>query len=125
MENKVRIDCNGEKFIRVPIYLEDCVHITSTLEDFDGDVQKWKNAVYDMFRWDMTYSFAHKIDLIDSRSSGVFILIIAKPSYEKNIIETMEDNGFRNIKSHHEYIGSIECTEIPEDIMMDMAIVDY
>jgi hypothetical protein len=114
-----------EKMARVAVYMEDAVYITSCLNDFDGGVQKWKNAVYDMFRWDMTYSFAYKIDVIESRSSGVFILLICRPKFEESIVATMEDNGFRNIKVRHEDVGHIECTEFPEDMLIDFAIVDY
>lgn len=113
-----------EKKARVLVYAEDALYITSTLNDFDGDVQKWKNAVYEMFRWDMGYSFAHKIDVVESRSSGVFILLICKPKFEKSIVETMKDNGFRNIKVRHDDIGVIECTEFPDDMLIDFAIVD-
>lgn len=113
------------KHARVDCYMEDALYITSNLNDFDGDVQKWKNAVYEMFRWDMGYSFAHKIDLIDSRSSGVFILLICRPKFEQSIVDTMEDNGFRNIKVRHENIGAIECTEFPEDMLIDFAEVVY
>ena len=114
-----------EKKAKVNVYTEDAVHIWAYLNDFDGDVQKWKNAVYDLFRWNMTYSFAHKIDVIESRSSGVFVSIIAKPAYENNILAVMEDDGFRNVVAKHEDIGTIECTDLPEDMLIDFAIVDY
>ncbi len=114
-----------EKKARVDVYMKDAVYIASYLNDFDGSVQDWKNAVYEIFRWDMTYGFAHQIDVKESCSSGVFVYIIAKPSYEKNILETMEDLGFRNTISRHEDIGTIECTEFPEDMLIDFAIVEY
>lgn len=114
-----------EKKARVNVYMEDTVHVWSHLEDFDGDVAKWKNAIYELFRYDMTWSFAHKIDVIDSRSSGVFVSIISKPAFEESLLDTMHDLGFRNIKSEHEDIGAIECTELPEDMLVDFAIVNY
>ena len=105
--------------------MEDAVHVVSYLSDFHGDVQKWKNAVYELFRWDMTYGFAHKIDVIENRSSGVFVSIVCKPSYEKWLMESMPIWGFINAKARHENIGSIECTDLPDDMLVDFAIVEY
>lgn len=106
------------------VYTEDAVRITAHLNDFVGTTNEWKIAVYEMFRWDMTWSFAHKIDVIESRGSGVFLSMIIKPPFEKSVKETMEDLGFRNIVSYHENIGSIECTDLPEDMLIDFAIVE-
>ena len=123
--SKMKYGYDGEKYATVDVYFEDAVRISAYYEDFDGDVKKWKNAVYEMFRWNMTYSFANKIDVLESRSSGVFLLIFANPKFEKNIVETMEDLGFRNIRAEHEDIGVIECTTLPEEALIDFAIVDY
>lgn len=114
-----------KKKARVYIYAEDAVHIVSHLNDFVGNVQEWKNAVYELFRYDMTWSFAHKIDVIESRSSGVFVSIIAKPAYEKSILGTMEDLGFRNTVARHDDIGWIECTDLPEEMLFDYVYVAY
>ena len=114
-----------ERKARVNVYMEDSVSIVAHYKDFDGNLQKWKDAIYDLFRWDMTWSFAHKIDLIDSRQNGVFVSMSIKPSFERSVVETMEDLGFREIKATHEDIGAIECTDLPEDMLIDFAIVDY
>ena len=113
------------KSARVYVYTEDAVHIVSHLNDFTGNVQEWKNAVYELFRYDMTWSFAYKIDVIESRSSGVFVSIVARPAYEQSILDTMEDLGFRNTVAKHEDIGWIECTDLPEDMLVDFVIVEY
>lgn len=114
-----------EKHARVNLYTEDAVLITSHWKDFKGELQDWRNAIYDLFRWDMTYSYAHKIDVIESRKNGVFVSLRIKPKFEGSIIGTMEDLGFGGIESTHEDIGTIECTELPEDMLLDFAIVEY
>ena len=55
----------------------------------------------------------------------MFVSMSIKPSFERSVIETMEDLGFREIKATHEDIGAIECTDLPEDMLIDFAIVDY
>ena len=124
-ENRMRIDCNGEKYAKVAVYLEDTVYITANLNDFDGDVQKWKLAFYELWRYQMTWHFAHEISVFDNSRSGVFVRIICKPSYEKCILGTMEELGFRNIHTEHDNIGTIECSELPEEMLIDFAVVDY
>lgn len=114
-----------ERHAKVDVYARDAVFVTAYLKDFDGDVQKWKNAVYELFRYDMTCSFAYKIDVNENRSNGVFVSITAKPAYEIWLMETMPILGFCNAKAQHESIGSIECTELPDDMLFDFAIVDY
>ena len=114
-----------ERKARVNVYMKDSVLVVSHLKDFVGTTAEWKNAIYELFRYDMTWSFANKIDLIDSRSSGVFVRINCRPAYEDQLLETMQDLGFRNITHTHEDIGAIECTDLPEDMLIDFAIVDY
>ena len=115
----------SEKKARVNLYTEDAVLITSHWRDFKGELQDWRNAIYDLFRWDMTYSYAHKIDVIESRKNGVFVSLRIKPEFEESVVETMKDLGFCKIKATHEEIGTIECTELPDDMLIDFAIVDY
>lgn len=114
-----------EKKARVNVYMEDAVHIVSFLNAFDGNVSEWKNAVYDLFRWDMTWSYAYKIDVIENRKNGVFVSLVIKPSFETSVVDTMTDLGFREVKTYHEDIGHIECTDLPEDMLIDFAIVDF
>lgn len=114
-----------ERKARVDVYVEQYAHIVSHLSDFDGDTQKWKNAVYDLFRWNMTYSYAYKINVNESRSRGVFVCIYCRPKFEEPLLDTMEDLGFRNTKATHEDFGTIECTEFPEDMLLDFVVVDY
>lgn len=114
-----------ERKARVNVYMEKSLLVTAKWSDFDGDVQQWKDAIYELFRYQMTWSFAHQIELIDSRNSGVFVSIHCRPAYKENLLDTMEDLCFRNVNVTSEEIGVIECTDLPEDMLIDFAIVGY
>lgn len=114
-----------DKKARVYVYAEDAISVTATLNDFNGTVQEWKIAFYELWRYQMTWHFAHKISVHDSRGSGVYVCVLCKPAYEKNIVDTMESIGFRNVKVQHEDIGTIECTDFPDDMLIDFVAVDY
>lgn len=114
-----------DKHARVPVYEEDAVYVTASLEAFDGDVAKWKLMVYEVFRFQMTWHFAHRIDLYDYRNGGVYINLLCKPAYEKNVIDTMKDLGFVDVKAEHQKIGTIESTDMPEDMLYDYVYIDY
>lgn len=114
-----------DKYYKVPVREEDAISITSFLSDFDGDVTAWKVGVYELFRWDMTYSFAYKIHVYESRNDGVFVRVIAKPEYEEAIKETMEDIGFRKISLCHEKIGIIDPLDVPEEAYWPLVDLDY
>ena len=113
-----------EKKAMVNVITEDAVNITATLESFIGTTAEWKVAVYELFRYQMTWSFAHRIDVRENRH-GVFVNLLVKPDYEKNVLATMESLGFRNVAASHEDIGWIECTDLPEDMLLDYVYIDY
>ena len=112
------------KKARVTVYEHDAVRISAYLKDFAGITSEWKIAVYEMFRWQMTWGFAYKIDVIESNDSGVFLTMLIKPAFEKSVLETMENYGFTNIISLPDSIGTIECTDLPNDMLIDFAVVD-
>lgn len=114
-----------DKKARVNVWMEDALNVSATLNDFDGDVQKWKLTFYELWRYQMTWHFAYRISVHDRRNGGVYVCILCKPAYEKNIVETMESLGYRNIIVEHENIGTIECTDLPEDMLIDFVDVDY
>ena len=114
-----------EKTVKVNVHSEDAVLITADLTHFNGDVQSWKSAVYELFRCNMTWSFAHEIDVRESNKDGVFVSLIIKPEFEKNALAAMEDLGFKDAVAHHEDIGWIECTDMPNDMLLDYVYIDY
>lgn len=119
-----------EKKIKVDICLEDAVCISSRLSDFKSDgihdeAQKWKYAIYQLFRFDMTWGFAHKIEVRENNTTGVFVRLTIKPAYEEQTLELMEILGFRNMQVDHEEIGRIDCTDLPDGALLDYVYVDY
>ena len=114
-----------EKKLRVNVYLEDSARICSHLKDFKGTVEDWKNAVYELFRFNMTYSVAYRIDVLESRTSGVFVSLTINPEYEENVDLFMKSLGFTGITIEHEDIGKIDCTDLPDDALIDYVEIEY
>lgn len=109
---------------RVWVYTDEAFLVTARLDDFRGGLQVWKEALYEMFRWNMTYNFAHRIDVREDRETGVYVSLLIRPAYKRNVVETMESLGFNPVVAS-ETIGTIECTELPEDMLVDYIRVDY
>lgn len=114
-----------EKKARVNVYAKEAVTIYAYWKDFDGDIQKWKNSIYEMFRWDMTYGYAHDILVYESNECGAYIRLIIKPSFEDSVIDTMDYLGFKELKVTHDEVGVIECTDLPSDALYDIIVIDY
>lgn len=113
-----------EKKARVNVYAKEAVTIYAYWKDFDGDIQRWKNSIYDMFRWDMTYGYAHDILVYESNESGAYIRLIIKPPFTEPVLETMQELGFNNLRVTHDEIGTIECTDLPEDMLYDIVVIE-
>ena len=113
-----------EKKARVNVYAEEAVTIYAYWKDFDGDIQKWKNSIYEMFCWDMTCGYAHDILVYESNKCGVYIRLIIKPAFEDAVLGTMDSLGFKELKVTHDGVGAIECTDLPEDMWFDYVYID-
>ncbi len=113
-----------EKKARVNVYAKEAVTIYAYWKDFDGDTQKWKNSIYEMFRWDMTYGFAHDILVYESNASGAYIRLIIKPAFKECVVETMENLGFKELRISDSEIGAIDCTDLPDDMWYDIVVID-
>lgn len=100
--------------IKVNVFTENTVEITARLTDFAGDVQSWKNAVYELFRMNMTWDCAYRIEVNENRN-GVFVRVVAKPAFEKNIRSFMTNAGFGSLNVSKEQIGIIGCDEVELD----------
>lgn len=92
------------------------------LEDFDGTVEQWKERFYDLWRWQMSYNFAYKINLIDHlQYGGVELQIWCKKQYSKSVREIMEDYGYK-IYQTAKNIGVLYYDDDLEDI--DLVYMD-
>ena len=107
------------------IKVKDAVRIEASYADFNGDLNKWEDSFYQLWRLQLTWRFAYRITLEETRQ-GVYVCLLVKPSYRDNAVETMDSFGYKNILTFHENIGVIE---YPSDELLDMEIeqieVDY
>ena len=72
----------------------------------------------------MTWSFAHKIEVRDSRK-GVFLDMLIKPAYRKQLLETMEDLGYKKISENTEFIGEVFALEHDELEDITELVLEY
>lgn len=105
---------------RVPIYGEDAVRVTANYKDFDGNISQWRDTFYELWRYQMTWSFAYEIEVIEGRD-GVFVSILSKPDFEKNIVETMGALGYGNVKHYAEKVGVVESLDVGD---YDTVVID-
>lgn len=97
-----------EKEIKTRLWIEDsAVRVTADYEDFDGSLEKWKDAFYQIWRYQLTWDFAHNINLYERRKTGVYICLIIKKAYQKQVKEMLESLGYRNIHERKETIGLV------------------
>lgn len=103
-----------KKLYKVNVLTEDSIEIVARMVDFNGSAQEWKNAVYDLFCMNMTWDCAHRINVNENRN-GVFVRVVAKPAFEKNIRSFMCEAGFGNLTVSKEKIGVISYDELELD----------
>ena len=106
---------------------EKVVEIRSSLADFAGDTQAWKLAFYELWRYELTYSFAYRLRVWEYSNKTVDVQILARPGYKDAIISTMKSLGYRNIKVENCAVASISPydgdMEDQDDI--EAAVIEY
>lgn len=105
-----------EKRIRVTVHEQEAVNLIAWLEDFEEQSYKWKDAVYELFRYNMTFSFAHDIEVFESNKKGVYVSLLVKPVYERQAMDVMDMLGFKKVQVTRENIGVISGMELPDDM---------
>lgn len=95
------------------IYTEKAYRFTATFERFDGDVEKWKQAFYEVWRHQLTYSFAYEIELRENRS-GVFLSMLVKEDY-KDKAEGLAELGY-HFSINEEPAGIVNGCELPDNV---------
>ena len=96
---------------------EKAIRVTASYEKFDGDLAKWKESFYTIWRYQLTWSFAYEVNLNESRR-GVFVDLLIKPAYRKNVEDMMDDLGYKEVQYDDERVGVIYRydNDIPDDI---------
>ena len=110
--------------LKEKIDVQKAVRVTASLESFDGDVYKWKDSFYQIWRYQLTYRFAYKIDLAESSKSGVYLTMVIKPAYKSNLLDIMDDLGYCKVKTEEENIGVIDASDAFLDQFIDVVIVE-
>lgn len=97
---------------------EKAYRIIAHLKDFEGE--SWKLAFYDLWRYQMTYSMAYLIEVIESNRNGVYVHMVVKSAYAKSMVDSMESLGYRNISAEEEYFLIAESYDYdPDDYRPD------
>lgn len=95
---------------------EKATQIIAYLEDFDGDVAAWKNAFYELWRWQMCWNYAYTIEVMESRKSGVFVCLVVRNGYLNDVLSAMEELGYRNVMTFDEQIALVDGYDFGETI---------
>lgn len=106
-----------EKEVKVTVYEKDAIQVFANFSKFNGTVQEWKNAIYELFRCNMAFDFAYYIDIRKNYKKDAYVVVLLRPTYKDVLIETMKDLGFNPVITE-EKIGAIECTEFPDDMLL-------
>ena len=92
---------------KIFVSAKNAYRIEANFVDFDGDLDKWKDAFYTMWRWQMTFDYAYMIKADDRRTS-VYFCAVVKPAYKDQVVEAMEEYGYRKIKSEECMVASLD-----------------
>lgn len=101
--------------MRIPVELDKAVNIIARYKDFDGDLDAWKDAFYQVWRYQLTFDFAHEIALKESKAD-VYIKIICKPCYKDNCVELLKSLGCKEITEETAVIGGISAYDFTDDM---------
>lgn len=93
---------------KVSVEHEKAYRVTSYFNDFEGDVAEWKNAWYELWRYQMTFNMAYEMHLRDSRRNGTFVDLLIKEAYIESLTETMDGLRYGKVRVSEELIGFID-----------------
>lgn len=120
-----RKEDNMGKEIRTTLWVEDGVtrvraYITDFVQDFGST---WKGSFYELWRYQMTWNFAYEIKVHETSDKDVCVSMLVKNAYLKNVLDTMESLGYRNVQIEEEHIGIIQIYDIDDPVAEDMFTV--
>ena len=96
--------------LKESIEVQEALRVTSYFKSFDGDLDRWKDSFYQLWRLQLTFSFAHQIALYETRSGGVYVSLLIDPKYEEDVLVNMEGLGYRDIRTCPEHLGVVAYT---------------
>lgn len=95
------------------IFKEKAYRFTATFEDFDGDVQKWKDSFYEVWRHQLTYNFAYEIEVRENRK-GVFLSMLVREDFKQNA-EGFTELGYK-FSISEETAGIVNDYDLPDEV---------
>lgn len=102
---------------------ETATMVIAHLKNYKYGVDEWKDAFYELWRYQMTYGMAYSIEVHESSANGVFVRMVIKDTFKKNILNTMYELGYQDIDTYKANIGIVDGNEI--DDMIDDVYIDY
>lgn len=104
-----------EKQYKVDLWVEDGVtRVMAFFSNFDGDVAKWRDSFYEIWRYQMTYSFAYELTVHETSDKDICVDMLIKDAYKDNVKDMMEDLGYKNIDFWPEHIGIAQLWDIDD-----------
>ena len=98
------------------------LRIVAHYENFDGGIERWKDSFYILWRYQLTWDFAYRIDVRESRKRGVYVDLLIQPAYKDTLLETMDDLGYKDIQTDETFVGLIDAYDIGD---IEELILDY
>ena len=99
--------------------------VIAHFKDFEGLVDKWVKQFYELWRLQLTWSYAYSIELNESRANGVYVDLLIKTPYKKHLVECMEELGYANIQVHEVKVGMVDAFDHNELDDIEMLVLDY
>lgn len=110
-----------EKEVKTTLWIQDdAVRIETDLNDFAGNVEEWKKAFYEVWRYQMTYDFAYNIRVSERRESGVYMSMLVKKAYAEQTKELLKHLGCQKITEWGEHVGIVQLYDIDTPEAKDM-----
>ena len=110
--------------IRIEMERDDVTMIRAKLSDFGGSVEKWKDAFYEICRYQMTWDFAYDIKLWSTRSGDVVLVMYVKHAYLDHVTELMQDLGYGVLEKTDAKVGLVDRYSGNVDAEADLLILE-
>jgi len=98
--------------------------IRAYYEHFDGDLHRWMDSFYQLWRYQLTFDFAYKLELQETRTAGIYVSMLVKPEYEKQLLTTMVNLGYRNIRNNEDTVTVVHSYDLEELEMVSTIDLD-